>query len=40
MSYVTTRTHAPQAKCINTLLAVEPDLQEIPAGLRAPSDSR
>ena len=35
-----TRTNPPQIKRINTLLAAEPDLQEIPAGLRAPSDSR
>ena len=37
---VTTRTNAPQVRRINTLLAAEPDLQELPAGLRAPSDSR
>ncbi len=37
---VTTRTNAPHVRRINTLLAAEPDLQEIPTGLRAPSDSR
>ncbi len=37
---VTTRTNAPHVRRINTLLAAEPDLQEIPTGLCAPSDSR
>lgn len=37
---VTTPTNAPQLRRINTLLAAEPDLQESPAGLRAPSDPR
>jgi hypothetical protein len=36
----TTRTNLPQVRRINTLLAAEPDLLEIPAGLRPPSDSR
>ena len=36
----TTKTNLPQVKRINTLLAAEPDLLEIPAGLRAPTDSR
>ncbi len=36
----TTRTNLPQVQRINTLLAAEPDLLEIPAGLRPPSDSR
>jgi len=36
----TTRTNLPQIQRINTLLAAEPDLLEIPAGLRPPSDSR
>jgi len=35
-----TRTNLPQVKRINTLLAAEPDLLEIPAGLRPPSDPR
>ena len=35
----TTRTNLPQVQRINTLLAAEPDLLEIPAGLRPPSDS-
>lgn len=34
------RTNSTQVSRINTLLAAEPDLQEIPTGLRAPSDSR
>ena len=36
----TTRTNLPQVRRINTLLAAEPDLLEIPTGLRPPSDSR
>ena len=36
----TTRTNLPQVQRINTLLAAEPDLLEIPTGLRPPSDSR
>ena len=39
MACVTTQPHAPQAKRIDTLLDAEPDLEEIPAGPRAPSDS-
>lgn len=35
-----TRTNLPQVQRINTLLAAEPDLLEIPAGLRPPFDSR
>lgn len=34
------RTNSTEVRRINTLLAAEPDLQEIPAGLRAPSDAR
>lgn len=34
------RTNSTQVSRINTLLAAEPDLQEIPTGLRAPSDAR
>ncbi len=36
----TTKTNLPQVRRINTLLAAEPDLLEIPTGLRPPSDSR
>ena len=36
----TTRTNLSQVRRINTLLAAEPDLLEIPTGLRPPSDSR
>ena len=36
----TTRTNLPQVQRIKTLLAAEPDLLEIPTGLRSPSDSR
>lgn len=36
----TMRTNLPQVQRINTLLAAEPDLLEIPTGLRPPSDSR
>lgn len=34
------RTNSTQVRRINTLLVAEPDLQEIPTGLRAPSDAR
>lgn len=34
------RTNSTEVRRINTLLAAEPDLQEIPTGLRAPSDAR
>lgn len=34
------RTNSTQVNRINTLLVAEPDLQEIPTGLRAPSDGR